>query len=195
MDPSKVLIWNVRGLNDRGRRDTVRKMVDSCRPSLICLQETKLSVISERDVLSILGRDFRHFVDLPAQGTLGGILVAWRDGALESAHWRVQRHSVSVNFKTDDTGNWWFTGVYDPQHDAEKVAFLEELREVRSLCTGPWLLTGDFNMIYSSEDKNNENLNRAMMGRFWRFVNDFELKEIPLLGRRYTWSNEREHPL
>ena len=48
--------------------------------------------------------------------------------------------------------------------------------------------------IYSAEDKNNENLNRAMMGRFRRFVNDVELKEIPLIGRRYTWSNEREAP-
>jgi hypothetical protein len=25
-------------------------------------------------------------------------------------------------------------------------------------------------------------------------VNDLDLKEIPLLGRRYTWSNEREAP-
>jgi hypothetical protein len=49
-------------------------------------------------------------------------------------------------------------------------------------------------MIYCSEDKNNENVNRALMGRFCRFVNDLELKEIPLLGRRYTWSNERESP-
>ena len=56
------------------------------------------------------------------------------------------------------------------------------------------MLAGDFNMIYCSEDKSNENINRAMMGRFRRFVNDLELKEIPLLGRRYTWSNERESP-
>jgi hypothetical protein len=33
-----------------------------------------------------------------------------------------------------------------------------------------------------------------MMGCFRRFVNEFELKEIPLLGRRYTWSNERDSP-
>lgn len=33
-----------------------------------------------------------------------------------------------------------------------------------------------------------------MMGRFRRFVNEMELKEIPLVGRRYTWSNERESP-
>ena len=32
------------------------------------------------------------------------------------------------------------------------------------------------------------------MGRFRRFVNEMELKEIPLLGRRYTWSNERASP-
>lgn len=56
------------------------------------------------------------------------------------------------------------------------------------------MLAGDFNMIYSSEDKNNDNLNKSLMGRFRRFVNDLELKEIPLLGWRYTWSNDRASP-
>jgi hypothetical protein len=32
------------------------------------------------------------------------------------------------------------------------------------------------------------------MGRFRRFINDMELHEIPLLGRKYTWSSEREAP-
>lgn len=84
--------------------------------------------------------------------------------------------------------------MYGPSQEAEKTGFLEELREVRGHCVGPWAVAGDFNMIYSSEDKNNENLNRVLMGRFHQFINDFELKEIPLLGRRYTWSNEREAP-
>lgn len=33
-----------------------------------------------------------------------------------------------------------------------------------------------------------------MMGRFRRFLDDVEAKEIPLLGRKYTWSNERTSP-
>jgi hypothetical protein len=33
-----------------------------------------------------------------------------------------------------------------------------------------------------------------MMGRFRCFLNDCELKEIYLHGRRYTWSNEQEVP-
>jgi hypothetical protein len=73
-----------------------------------------------------------------------------------------------------------------------KGVFLEELRGVRDTCGGPWLVAGDFNQIYSSEDKNNNNINRALLGRFRRFVNEVELKDIPLVGRKYTLSNERE---
>ena len=182
MAPCNVLIWNVRGLNDKARRDAVHQTVQSCQPALVCLQETKLSHISVHDVLSILGQAFQSFVYLPAQETRGGILVAWRNEVFTTECHCVLRHSVSVKFRTDGENVWWFSGIYGPHLDAEKPAFLEELREVRSHCSGPWMLAGDFNMIYSAEDKNNDNVNRALMGRFRRFVNDMELKEIPLLG-------------
>ena len=32
------------------------------------------------------------------------------------------------------------------------------------------------------------------MGRFRRFINDLALKEIPLHGRKYTWSNQQDSP-
>lgn len=194
MENTSILIWNVRGLNDRGRRDNLRKVVDDFRPSVVCLQETKLNHISERDVISFLGRDFSEFVFLPAQHTRGGILIAWRDQSFSVEHHFVHRFSVSVLLNSSTGSPWWLTGVYGPKRDEDKLSFLAELREVRSSCPGPWMIAGDFNMIYSSEDKNNDNVNRVMMGRFRRFVNDLELKEIPLLGRRYTWSNERASP-
>jgi hypothetical protein len=46
-------------------------------------------------------------------------------------------------------------------------------------------------LIYHEGDKNNQNLDRAMMGRFRRWINDLSLKEIPLHGCHYTWSNGR----
>jgi hypothetical protein len=48
---------------------------------------------------------------------------------------------------------------------------------VRSVCLGPWMVAGDFNLIYKDEDKNNSNYNRAMMGRFRRFINDLALRD------------------
>ena len=176
MDRANVLILNVRGLNDRARRDNLRKVVDDSKLAVVCLQETKLSNITECDVTTFLGRDFTNFVFLPAQQTRGGILVAWKEGSFEVSQHRVHCHSVSVLFSNQVDPPWWFTGVYGPHRDDEKLAFLDELREVRSYCHGPWMLAGDFNMIYCSEDKNNENINRASMGCFRRLVIELELK-------------------
>lgn len=83
-----------------------------------------------------------------------------------------------------------------PQADADKIAFLEELSTIRQHHPGPWFLCGDFNMIYRAQDNKNNNLfHSRMMGRFRRFLNTFELKELHLQGRLYTWSNEQQHPM
>jgi len=124
----------------------------------------------------------------------GGVLIAWKDSSCQAIASRVDTYSASVLFSEQEGRNWWFTGVYGPQDDDEKILFLQELRNIRALCNGPWLVAGDFNLIYQAADKNNTNLDRAMMGRFRRFLDDTDLKEIPLLGRKYTWSNERRSP-
>jgi exonuclease III len=57
MDSPKVLIWNVHGLNQKARHDSVRKVVETSQPAIVCLQETKLSHITMLDVRTILGTD------------------------------------------------------------------------------------------------------------------------------------------
>jgi hypothetical protein len=78
--------------------------------------------------------------------------------------------------------------VSEPQANDENIQFLQELRDIRSAALGPWIIAGDFNLIYKAEDKNN-NYNRAMMGCFRRLIDDLGLKDI-LHGRRFTWSNQ-----
>ena len=56
-------------------------------------------------------------------------------------------------------------------------------------------MAGDFNLIYKASDKNTSNLNRPMMGRFRRLIDDLALKEIPLHGRKFTWSNQQAAPV
>jgi len=57
-----------------------------------------------------------------------------------------------------------------------------------------WFLCGNFNLIYQAQDKNNGRLNRRMMGAFPRLNDDLDLQELHLIGRRFTWSNERARP-
>jgi exonuclease III len=42
MDPSKLLIWNVRGLKSSVRQDSVKELVISSQVDVICIQETKM---------------------------------------------------------------------------------------------------------------------------------------------------------
>jgi len=56
------------------------------------------------------------------------------------------------------------------------------------------MICEDFNLIYRDEGKNNEHVNRRMMGRFHRTINNLALKEIYLNGRRYSWSNKQTPP-
>lgn len=73
----RLLSWNVRGLNSQIRRDVVRDMVRTTKPTVVCLQQTKLQLISDDIVMQTLGTQFReHYFFLPADGVKGGILVA-----------------------------------------------------------------------------------------------------------------------
>lgn len=194
MDPEKILIWNVRGLNSAARQDSLRTIVDASRADILCIQETKISAMSNRVLLSALGSDFSEFSAVPAVGASGGVLVAWRRHIRVSDNPRIDNHSITIQVSQSNGQNWWLTCVYGPQGNDAKIQFLQELRDIRVACPGPWMIAGDFNLIYKDEDKNNANLNRAMMGRFRKLINDLALKELPLHGRKFTWSNQQESP-
>jgi hypothetical protein len=102
---------------------------------------------------------------------------------------------VEMRCPTDtDASCWWLTCVYGPHDDATKTLFLDELEAIRDECSGPWAICGDFNLILSEADKNNERINRANLSRFRRAVQVLQLHDLHLHGRAFTWSNERDHP-
>jgi len=162
--------------------------------SLLSLQETKLENCSANVIMETCGAAFDYFAK-PASNTCGGILLAWKRDIWSITNQMFRSYSLTAKITLLQSNvSWWITCVYGPQTDSEKVAFLDELREVRTSCDGMWVICGDFNLIYRADDKNNQRLNRSMMNRFRRFINDTELHELNLKGRLYTWSNERDKP-
>jgi hypothetical protein len=143
---------------------------------------------------NMLGPSFAYFYLLAAR-TRGGILVAWHTGKWCCSNVHLSDHAVTIKMRHcsgEDT--WWFTTIYGLQDDQEKVAFLEVLRQLHAGHPGPWILCGDFNLIYKAMDKSNGRLNHCLMARVRRFLQDLELLELHLHGHSYTWSNEQAHP-
>lgn len=50
---------------------------------------------------------------------------------------------------------------------------------------------GDFNLISRADEKSNQNVNLHLLRTFRVAIDDLQLKELPVKGRRFTWSNER----
>ena len=78
MNPAAILVWNARGLNQKARRNSVRDVIFSSNADIVCLQETKVANISQHLFLSVFGTAYDNFISLPAIGTRGGVLIAWR---------------------------------------------------------------------------------------------------------------------
>jgi hypothetical protein len=104
-------------------------------------------------------------------------------------------HTITISI-IDPRHNlsWNLTGVYGPQGDLEKKMFTRELRQLKQFVGDLWLLIGDFNLIYKEQDKNNSRINRRLMLRFRRALNHLEVKDIQLMGGKYTWSNQQQEP-
>ena len=189
------LIWNVRGLNDPARRGVVYAVVRKHNVSVVCLQETKLQWVDLSVVRQCCGPSFSEFCFAPADGTRGGILIAWKpDDLLISASftspWSVALHGTMPKSQTAIN----LIAVYGPQADSDKLLFLQSIKDRLAAdlpAATATIIVGDFNLIVKASDKSNQNLNRRNMAAFRGFINDLQLKDLYLHGRRYTWSNEQ----
>ena len=192
-----IFSWNVRGLNDHAKRDSVRHTILSTKASIVCLQETKISSWSNVVLKETVGAKLANqSFQLPSLGTSGGILIAadpdFFDMTLlpSSAAYSL---SVRISSRLEDEV-WDLTGVYGPQLENEKMIFLSELRYIQSIVRPEWILLGDFNMIRRAREKNKGSINRRVMRQFNNTIDDLHLLEFELTDRAFTWSNEQMSP-
>lgn len=132
-----ILNWNVRGLGDTNKCTVIKDVTTDNNSDLICFQETKLCECSIFEIRRVYPSKVRHFISLNAEGTRGGILLAWSnvDTQLDSF---ILNYSMAVILKRDEL-TFMCTEVYGPQEDSQKRLFLVELACIRATNNLPWL--------------------------------------------------------
>jgi hypothetical protein len=154
-----------------------------------------MQVITQQIAAEISGPRIDGFGYLPANGTRGGILCGWCSDNMTTSNISQRQFSLSMEVQLSwDSSSFVLTIVYGPVDDADRPIFLDELALINPSGSTLWNVIGDFNLIYEARDKNNPNLNRRLMGRFRRTLDECELLEFTLQNRRYTWNNERIEP-
>lgn len=149
----KIISWNVRRLNDKEKRLAIRQTVLLEKPEVICFQETKIGQMNQNMVQQTCGKRLKDFQCLDAQGTKGGILLAWNPSKFSLIQCDKGEYTISVllKYKGEEIK---VTSVYGPNSRRLRENFFEELRRAKPQGDKPWVVCGDFNVTLLQEDRN-----------------------------------------
>jgi len=178
------------------RRQVAREMVQDHRATIVCLQETKLQLVNDSIIRETLGPQFEGaYAAFRQNEPEAGVIIACSVDYFILQDIETTNHTISACIKNRaDNSMWSITGVYGPQGDAEKMLFMDEIKQLNPSMRASWMLLGDFNLIYRASDKNNPNVNRRLMNKFKSIIDELEIKELHLHGRRFTWTSETDDP-
>ena len=152
----KALFWNIRGSSARGRWDQIKDIVRGENIDLIGLVETFKPSFSPHELSSIAGADRFDWNFLPSSGHSGGILVGSKRDVFDFVTFD---HGIfwasTMLFHRQLNSLWEFMVVYDPADHSLSLIFLDEISNKVDACSLPLVIRGDFNLLRSRVDKNN----------------------------------------
>jgi hypothetical protein len=188
----KILIWNVRGLNEGRKRLKIRNLLSKWKVEIACFQETKLKVISNQLVHSLWRCPYKEWCHVASNGASGGILLMWDRRVVSKIDECLGSYVAACSFKNVEDGLVWaFAGVYGPNRSTFRRSLWDELAGVMSLWDIPWCVGGDFNVtLFRSESSGGASRSYATSD-FADFIADQGLMDLPLAGGVSTWANSR----
>jgi len=82
---SKILFWNIRGINAQEKWDALRGKIIESACQIICIQETKRENFDIFYIKKFCPRNFDQFAFSPSVGAAGGLLIAWNSSVFEGS--------------------------------------------------------------------------------------------------------------
>ncbi|XP_068639427.1 uncharacterized protein [Aristolochia californica] len=178
-----IISWNLRGIGSVRRRASIWDLLPSTKANVAIFQETKstslpLGYIRELWPLKELG-----WISVDVIGSAGGILMVWDSNTIEVLDrcWNI----------------WCLVGVYGPTRCHERHLFWDDLLRNYQRWPIPLMLAGDFNVTRFCHEKSPPSRRIIISMRlFADFIGSWDLDEVTLSGKTFTWSNQTTpHPL
>ncbi|WOK94769.1 transposon protein [Canna indica] len=99
---------------------------------------------------------------------------------------RLEQRSSQISFTC--------LGVYGPPSRDGRRAFFEELANTLEGADDNFIIEGDFNVTRSDVERKNCVGCATDYSLFSSLIHDGELLDLPIEGKAFTWTNNRQHP-
>lgn len=191
----QIISWNIRGLGSSVKKHFVSKLIKKRKPDLIFIQETKLECIDRFVVQKLRGSGDFDFAFSNATGASGGLLSFWNKSFFKADNINSHRYFIVLQGVVNNSFSCCLVNVYAPNEVGNRRTLWDELLGLKRNSPLPWCMGGDFNEIASvSERKGCQRMERGMR-EFLEFHNSMELIDIPMIGRKFTWTNYQDHAI
>ena len=195
----RYIFWNIRGCGHSGRRTQLREYIAREHIDVVALQETIKVDFTYRDLSAY--DPLHRFVWgwVPSAGHSGGLLLGCNSDVCDIVTWDVGSFFIAVTIKhRTSLATWAIVCVYGPADHSRSADFLREIQALvgaKQAANIPIVLGGDFNLIRSSADKNNDNIDWNRISLFNNAIAACALWELARTGDRYTWTNKQLNPV
>ena len=178
-----AFIWNMRGFGSKDRRRQLRDFLRKEPINIIGLQETIRRDFDVGELESLTGTRIFEWHWLASRGHSGGILLRVDSEQFEVLCKESGSFYVSLTLKQVKNGKVWeCIVVYGPADHTFSEDFLRDLDAKLCRTAIPVMIVGDFNLIHSARDKNNDRLDFNLMGFFNDFIAHHQLRELQGVG-------------
>ncbi|CAL1384971.1 unnamed protein product [Linum trigynum] len=182
----KVFSWNCRGAKDPKFLSTFKLYVVNHKPDIVCIVEPRISGDDALNVIKQMGYDTWKVSD--AVGFSGGIWVLWNNSYLQMEE--LDKHKQFLNLKCSmaNKDSFQLTAVYASPNEHERGQLWEAMRGMERRNNLPWLITGDFNSISRSwEKQGGAGFCFAKARAFNSCIEDCGLIDLGFSGPKFTW--------
>ncbi|KAA3486285.1 reverse transcriptase [Gossypium australe] len=126
-------------------------------------------------------------IDVGAEGSRGGLCLAWREDVKVSLK-TFSKHHIDVLVEDNNVqGEWRYTGFYGSPYANAQADSWRLLRVLGQEQQGLWLVSGDFNeILYSHEKSGGQMREERKMLAFREALEDCNLMDLGFQGTWFT---------
>lgn len=188
----RILMWNVRGVNNQRKHRDIKELMNLKKPGLVSLLETK---VKNKDMVKLYTSLFTNwcFTSNNAWMDKGRIVLAWDPNIFTLNIKRCTSQLIHcIAYRCQNKVMFQLTLVYAFNDEVGRTMLWNDLEDIAKEVQEPWAMMGDFNDVFSQEERMGRRVVRNLAGNFRRCAEACKLEDLKYTGIFFTWSNKQQ---
>ncbi|XP_058727038.1 uncharacterized protein LOC131598458 [Vicia villosa] len=185
-----ISTWNVRGINKEAKHREVCSYFSTFHVPIIALLETRVKEINASRIRNKFGNNWAY-IDNYSHHYNGRIWVMWKDKEVTVTLLQKEEQFIHLDvISADKRIHYLATIVYAMNQLERRKCLWEQIENLGTNTSIPWIVMGDYNNVLTSQDRIGGNqVNIAEYKDLADMMHRTGLFEAPTRGRHFTWFN------